>query len=55
MFPLYAQLSKAVDTFNESRIEDEQIEYYEVLDMIQDRQSEKELMQLIIKFYSESY
>lgn len=51
MFELYSQLSKAVDVYNE-RV-NEEIEYYEVLDMIQDRYNEKEVMQLIIKLYSE--
>ena len=50
MFELYSQLSKAVDVYNESV--KEEIEYYEVLDMIQDRYNEKEVMELIIKLYS---
>ena len=51
MFELYSQLSKAVDVYNE-RV-NEEIEYYEVLDMIEDRYNEKEVMALIIKLYSE--
>lgn len=51
MFELYSQLSKAVDVYNENV--KEEIEYHEVLDMIQDRYNEKEIMELIIKFYSE--
>ena len=51
MFELYSQLSKAVDVYNE-RVKEE-IEYYEVLEMIEDRYNEKEEMQLIIKLYSE--
>ena len=47
MFELYAQLSKAVDVYNENV--KEEIEYYEVLEMIEDRYNEKEVMELIIK------
>lgn len=50
MFELYAQLSKAVDVYNENVIEE--IEYHEVLEMIEDRYDEKEVMRLIIQFYS---
>lgn len=50
MFELYSQLSKAVDVYNANV--KEEIEYHEVLEMIQDRYNEKEVMELIIKFYS---
>lgn len=50
MFELYSQLSKAVDVYNESVYEE--IEYHEVLEMIEDRYNEKEVMELIIKLYS---
>lgn len=50
MFELYSQLSKAVDVYNEKA--KEEIEYYEVLEMIEDRYDEKEVMELVIKFYS---
>lgn len=50
MFELYSQLSKAVDVYNE-RVKEE-IEYHEVLEMIEDRYNEKEVMGLIIKLYS---
>lgn len=52
MFPLYAELSKAVDVYNEKVIESEELEYHEVLDMINDRHDEKEVMKLIIDLYS---
>ena len=51
MFNWYVELSKAVDVYNENV--KEEIEYYEVLEMIEDRYNEKEVMQLIIKLYSE--
>lgn len=50
MFQLYSQLSKAVDVYNENV--HEEIEYHEVLEMIEDRYNEKEVMELIIKLYS---
>lgn len=53
MFELYSQLSKAVDVYNENV--KEEIEYHEVLEMIQDRYDEKEVMELIIKLYSEAH
>ena len=52
MFHLFAELSKATDAFNDSRVEQEQLEYYEVLDMLEDRHNEKEVMELIINLYS---
>lgn len=55
MFELYAELSKATDVFNASRVEEEEIEYYEVLEMIKDRYNEQEVMKLIIKLYSQSH
>lgn len=55
MFELYAKLSKATDFFNSVRDEKEQLEYYEVLDMIEDRYNEKEIMGLIINLYSQSH
>lgn len=55
MFELYAELSKAADVFNSVRNEEEHLEYYEVLDMIEDRYNEKEIMGLIIKLYSQSH
>ena len=53
MFSLYAELSKAVDVYNASVTEE--IEYHEVLEMIEDRYNEKEVMQLIIQFYSKAH
>ena len=55
MFELYAELSKATDAFNNSRIEEEQLEYFEILEMIEDRYNEKEVMQLIISLYSQAH
>ena len=55
MFKLYCELSKATDFFNSVRAEQEQLEYYEVLNMIEDRYNEKEVMELIISLYSQSH
>lgn len=55
MFELFAELSKATDVFNSNRIEEEQVEYHEVLDMINDRYDEKEVMKLIINLYSQAH
>lgn len=55
MFQLYAELSKAADFFNSVRDEKEQLEYQEVLDMIEDRYDEKQVMQVIINLYSQSH
>ena len=55
MFRWYSELSKATDFFNSVREEKEQLEYYEVLDMIEDRYNEREVMGLIIKLYSQSH
>ena len=55
MFELYSQLSKAADFFNSVREEKEQLEYHEILDMIEDRYNEKEVMELIIKLYNQSH
>lgn len=55
MFEIYAELSRAADFFNSVRDEKEQLEYHEILDMIEDRYNEKEVMGLIIKLYSQSH
>ena len=55
MFDLYSQLSKATDFFNSVRDEGNQIEYYEVLDMVKNRYDEKEIMELIIELYNQSH
>lgn len=55
MFGLYAELSKATDVFNSKRIEVDQLEYHEVLGMINERYNEKEVMELIIFLYSQSH
>ena len=55
MFELYAELSKAADVYNAHVVENEQLEYYEILNMIEDRYNEKEVMQMIIKLYSQSH
>lgn len=55
MFELYCELSKATDFFNSVRTEQEQLEYYEVLEMIEDRYNEQEVMKLIISLYSQSH
>lgn len=52
MFQLYSELSKAVDVYNERVVESEVLEYKEVLDMLNDRYDERELMALIIQMYS---
>ena len=52
MFQWYSELSKAVDTFNERVVESEVLEYKEVLDMLENKHDEKEVMALIIKLYS---
>lgn len=52
MFQLYSELSKAVDVYNERVVESEILEYHEVLDMLENKHDEKEVMTLIIKMYS---
>ena len=51
MFNWYVELSKAVDVYNENV--KEEIEYYEVLEMIENRHDEKEIMKVIIQLYSD--
>ena len=55
MFDLYSKLSRATDFFNSVRDEENQIEYYEVLETINNRYDEKEVMELIINLYSQSH
>lgn len=52
MFAWYSELSKVVDVYNERVVESEVLEYKEVLDMLENRHDEKEVMALIIKLYS---
>ncbi len=53
MFKWYAELSKATDFYNENVMEE--INYYEVLEMLNDRHNENEVKELIIKLYSMAY
>lgn len=55
MFKWYAELSKATDFFNSVRDEENQLEYFEVLNMVEDRYNEQEIMELIISLYSQSH
>lgn len=55
MFEFYAKLSKATDFFNSQRVEEEHIEYYEVLKMIKNKHDENEVMKVIIDLYSNSH
>ena len=52
MFKWYSELSKAVDVFNERVVESEELEYKEVLDMLENRHDENEIKTLIINLYS---
>jgi hypothetical protein len=55
MVELYSKLSRATDFFNSVRDEEEHIEYYEVLDMIKNKEDEKEIMETIIYLYGLSH
>ena len=55
MLELYTQLSRATDFFNSVRDEEEHIEYHEVLDMIENKKDEKEIMKTIIYLYGLSH
>jgi hypothetical protein len=52
MFKWYTELSKAVDVFNERVVESEELEYKEVLDMLENKHDENEIKTLIINLYS---
>lgn len=51
MVALYERLSRAVDAFNSDRIEEEQVEWHEVVASLDNPLDEVEVMRLIIDLY----
>ena len=55
MVVLFEKLSRALDTFNDNRIESEQVEWYELIKVLNDPLDKTEVMQLIIELYEKAY
>lgn len=54
MVILFEKLSRAVDAFNENRIEEEQVEWREVVRSLENPLDKVEVMELIIELYEEA-
>lgn len=54
MIVMFEQLSRALDVFNGSRIESEQVEWHELIKDIKDPLDENEVMRMIIMLYEDA-
>jgi hypothetical protein len=54
MVVMYESLSKALDAFNAARIEEEQMEWHELIKDIENPLDENEVMRLIISLYEDA-
>ena len=54
MVVMYENLSRALDAFNASRVEEEQMEWHEVIADISNPLDDREVMRLIIELYEEA-
>ena len=50
----FVELSKALDAFNANRIESEQVEWHELIKVLNDPYDVVEVMELIIELYEEA-
>ena len=50
----FVELSKALDAFNDNRIESEQVEWHELIKGLKDPYDQIEVMELIIELYEEA-
>lgn len=51
----FEKLSRALDAFNDARVESERMEWHELIQDISDPLDEKEVMSLIIELYEEAF
>ena len=54
MIVMYESLSRALDAFNANRIDEEQVEWHELVSEIKNPLDEKEVMSLIIDLYEDA-
>lgn len=54
MVVMFVELSKALDAFNANRIESEQVEWHELVKVLNDPYDRVEVMELIIELYEEA-
>ena len=55
MVVMFESLSRALDAFNTNRIEDEQMEWHELVQDIKNPLDKTEVMRLIIDLYEDTY
>lgn len=55
MVVMFERLSRALDAFNEARVETEQMEWHELIADIENPLDEKEVMLRIIELYEEAF
>lgn len=51
----FEKLSKALDAFNENRVENERMEWHELIQDISDPLDEVEVLNLIVELYEEAF
>lgn len=52
---MFERLSRALDAFNESRVESERVDWHELIQDIENPLDETEVMKLIIDLYEEAF
>lgn len=55
MVVMFESLSRALDAFNSNRVEEEQMEWHELVQDISNPMDETEVMRLIIDLYEDTY
>ena len=55
MVVMFESLSRALDAFNANRVEEEQMEWNEVVEDIKNPMDEIEVMRVIIDLYEDAY
>ena len=51
----FEKLSRALDAFNDARVESERMAWHELIEDIENPLDEKEVMNLIIELYEEAF
>lgn len=55
MVIMFEKLSRALDAFNDARVENERMDWHELIQDIQNPMDEREVMRLIIELYEEAF
>lgn len=55
MIIMFEKLSRALDAFNAARVENERMDWHELVAEIKDPLDEKEVLHLIVELYEEAF